>query len=65
MTLGHLLFAVFMSVYMYAASLVEERDLVAHFGEVYEDYRRRVPAFVPMPQLVAADEPLNDQAAKA
>jgi methanethiol S-methyltransferase len=49
MTLGHLLFAVMMSAYMVAASRVEERDLVAHFGQVYEEYRRRVPAFVPAP----------------
>lgn len=65
MTLGHLLFAAGMTVYMYAASLVEERDLVSHFGKVYEDYRRRVPAFVPLPRLAVANEPLTDQAAKA
>jgi protein-S-isoprenylcysteine O-methyltransferase Ste14 len=50
MTLGHLLFASLLSAYMFAASRVEERDLVAHFGHVYEDYRRRVPAFVPLPR---------------
>jgi len=48
MTAGHLLFAALMSIYMLAASRVEERDLVAHFGHIYEDYRRRVPAFVPL-----------------
>lgn len=47
MTLGHLLFASLMTVYMVAASRVEERDLVAHFGSRYEAYRQRVPAFVP------------------
>jgi len=50
MTLGHLLFAALLSVYMVAASRIEERDLVAHFGRLYEDYRRRVPAFLPLPR---------------
>jgi protein-S-isoprenylcysteine O-methyltransferase Ste14 len=52
MTVGHLLFAGILSIYMFAASRVEERDLVGHFGSVYEDYRRRVPAFVPLPRIV-------------
>jgi protein-S-isoprenylcysteine O-methyltransferase Ste14 len=47
MTAGHLLFAGSMSLYMGLAALVEERDLVAHFGHVYERYRRTVPMFVP------------------
>jgi len=47
MTLGHLLFASVLTGYMVLASKIEERDLVAHFGQQYEDYRRRVPAFVP------------------
>ena len=29
------------------AAIYEERDLVAHFGEQYAEYRRRVPMFVP------------------
>lgn len=47
MTFGHLLFAASMTVYMVAATVVEERDLLAHFGEEYAEYRRRVPRFVP------------------
>jgi protein-S-isoprenylcysteine O-methyltransferase Ste14 len=54
MSLGHLLFAALLSAYMVAASRVEERDLIAHFGHVYEDYRRRVPAFVPLPRMTSA-----------
>lgn len=50
MTAGHLLFAGLMTIYMVAASKVEERDLVAHFGERYEAYRRRVRAFFPWPR---------------
>jgi protein-S-isoprenylcysteine O-methyltransferase Ste14 len=47
MTWGHLMFAATMTAYMGLAALFEERDLIAHFGRSYEDYRRRVPMFVP------------------
>jgi len=47
MTLGHLLFAASLTAYMGIAALIEERDLVAHFGSHYEEYRRRVPMFMP------------------
>ncbi|MGD9636235.1 MAG: methanethiol S-methyltransferase [Pirellulales bacterium] len=57
MTAGHLLFAIVMTLYMGIAAIFEERDLVAHFGEQYAEYRRRVPMFVPqftkcVPQIV-------------
>ena len=47
MTVGHLLFAVAMTVYMGLAAVVEERDLVNHFGRVYTEYRQQVGMFVP------------------
>jgi protein-S-isoprenylcysteine O-methyltransferase Ste14 len=47
MTLGHVLLAAGMTGYMLLAVLFEERDLIAYFGDHYEDYRRRVPMFVP------------------
>lgn len=47
MTVGHLLFAVSMTVYMLLAAQIEERDLVTHFGAAYRDYQARVPMFVP------------------
>jgi len=47
MTVGHLLFTGVSSVYIVVALALEERDLVAHFGETYERYREQVPAFVP------------------
>lgn len=49
MTVGHLLFAVVMTVYMALAAIVEERDLVAHFGQKYLSYRQNVPMFIPRP----------------
>lgn len=47
MTLGHLLFAGVLTLYMAAAAVIEERDLITYFGEQYREYRRRVPMFVP------------------
>jgi protein-S-isoprenylcysteine O-methyltransferase Ste14 len=53
MTWGHLLFASVLTGYMGIAALLEERDLVAHFGRQYEEYRRRVPMFIPRRKTVA------------
>jgi protein-S-isoprenylcysteine O-methyltransferase Ste14 len=47
MTAGHLLYAIVLTGYMAAAALVEERDLIAHFGQQYIDYMRSVPRYVP------------------
>ena len=47
MSVGHLLFAGSLTAYMGLAALVEERDLVAYFGRQYEEYRQRVPMFIP------------------
>ena len=47
MTVGHLLFAGLSTAYIFVALIFEERDLVAHFGKTYEDYREAVPALMP------------------
>jgi protein-S-isoprenylcysteine O-methyltransferase Ste14 len=48
MTVGHLLFAAGMVVYILIVTPIEERDIEAGLGEDYRAYRRRVRAFVPL-----------------
>ena len=55
MTAGHLLFAGSLTIYMMLAALVEERDLTAHFGHSYHEYRQQVPMFIPH-SAVPADQ---------
>ncbi|HWB19919.1 MAG TPA: methyltransferase, partial [Phycisphaerales bacterium] len=47
MSIAHLVFALGMTAYIFIAVPLEERDLVAHYGETYESYRRNVGGYVP------------------
>jgi len=49
MTVGHLLFAAGMTGYLLVGVTLEERDLVAAFGDRYDRYRDAVPMFFPRP----------------
>lgn len=49
MSVGHLLFAGGMTVYILLGVVLEERDLVAAYGDRYRSYRAAVPMFVPRP----------------
>jgi len=50
MTVGHLVFAAGMTLYVLIAIPLEERDLSARFGEEYATYRKRVRALLPIPR---------------
>ncbi len=47
MTIGHLLMAMGLSLYIAVGLFFEERDLIRSFGEQYRAYRKRTPAVFP------------------
>ena len=47
MTVSHLVFAIATTAYILIAIQFEERDLVAHLGSKYSEYREQVPMIVP------------------
>jgi protein-S-isoprenylcysteine O-methyltransferase Ste14 len=55
-------FALATSAYILVAIQFEERDLVAHHGETYAEYRRQVPALVPLGKRYVAPEPATQLA---
>jgi methanethiol S-methyltransferase len=50
MSVGHLLFAVAMTGYVFIGILLEEQDTRQALGETYERYRRETPMIVPLPR---------------
>jgi methanethiol S-methyltransferase len=59
MTDGHLLFAIATSGYILIGIWLEERDLIALFGDQYRRYREQVAMLIPLPRRKASE---GDQA---
>jgi methanethiol S-methyltransferase len=57
MTVGHLLFAVATTGYILIGIYLEERDLVAMFGDQYRRYREQVAMLIPLPGRKAQSLP--------
>jgi len=48
MTVGHLIFAIITTIYIFIAiKYLEEKDLKKYFGKEYEDYQNNVPMIIP------------------
>jgi protein-S-isoprenylcysteine O-methyltransferase Ste14 len=62
MTQGHLLFAVATTGYILLGIYLEERDLVAMFGDQYRRYREQVSMLVPWPGRKLSDGGVHDRA---
>jgi len=48
MTVGHLVFAIATTAYIFIALQFEERDLVNLFGETYKNYQKKVSMVIPL-----------------
>lgn len=57
MSLGRLLFAGGVTAYIALGARLEERDLIAHFGDRYRRYRLEVPMLVPGTRAPAPESP--------
>ena len=47
LTIGHLLFAILMTIYIYIGAIFEERNLVKTFGDDYRNYQKKVGMLFP------------------
>ena len=54
MSMGHLIFAIATTAYMFVGMLLEEKDTAVLLGDDYKRYRREVSMIMPMPPKKSA-----------
>lgn len=59
MTVGHLIFALGTTAYIFIGILLEERDMISLHGDTYRKYRQRVRMILPLP--VGRSQPTTDR----
>jgi methanethiol S-methyltransferase len=62
MTAGHLLFAIATTAYILIGIYLEERDLIALFGDQYRHYRAEVGMLLPRPRRKATERTISPAA---
>lgn len=62
MTIGHLIFSLATTGYILVGIHLEERDLLAAYGETYRHYQQKVSLLLPLPKKQAASPSSSHQA---
>jgi protein-S-isoprenylcysteine O-methyltransferase Ste14 len=59
MTVGHLVFSILLTAYIFVGTRIEERELVNVLGADYERYREATPMFFPRPKTREVGDPAH------
>lgn len=64
MTVGHMLFSVLTTTYIFVAIVFEEKDLTDQYGDTYREYKRATPKVFPFRRGQQPSEPVTNAVVK-